>query len=63
MIQFYYFKFFISTYITPYFDDKLLKTSYILIIGFVFYIHLNYIYLHFNYMFIVQLRDGAKLKK
>lgn len=63
MIQFYYFKFFISTYITTYFDDKLMKTSYILIIGFVFYIHLNYIFLHFNYMFIVQLRDGAKLKK
>lgn len=63
MIQFYYFIFFISTYITTYFDDKLLKTSYILIIGFVFYIHLNYIFLHFNYMFIVQLRDGAKLKK
>lgn len=35
MIQFYYFKFFISTYITTYFDDKLLKTSYILIISFV----------------------------
>lgn len=63
MIQFYYFKFFISTYMTTYFDDKLLKTSYILIIGFVFHIHLNCIFLHFNYMFIVQLRDGAKLKK
>ena len=63
MIQFYYFKFFISTYIATYFDDKLMKTSYILIIGFVFYIHLNYIFLHFNYMFIVPLRYGAKLKK
>jgi hypothetical protein len=63
MIQFYYFKFFISTYITTYFNDKHLKTNYILIIDFVFYIHSNYIYLHFNYMYIVPIREEAKLKK
>lgn len=63
MVQFYHYIFFISTYITTYFDNKLLKTSYIFIINLVLYIHSNYIYLHFNYMYIVPIREEAKLKK
>ena len=63
MNSFSFFKILIFTYITTYFYVKLLITSYITIIYLIVYLHSNYIKLHFTYMFIVLIREVAKLKK